>query len=342
MRRVLVIALALALAGCTATLEPIGEPVRAPALDGNGVIMADGAILPLHVHLPDGDPKAIILALHGFNDYGKAFDKPGEFFAARGIATYAYDQRGFGEAPEPGRWFGTKTMVDDAHTVAGLLRQKYPGAKLFLMGESMGGAVALNAAASGEANLFDGVILISPAAWGREAMSGFERGGLWFFSNTMAWFPVSGSSFHLTPTSNDAVLLDLSRDPNVRKQTSFGTLAGLVDLMDGAQDAAPRLTVPTLMLFGDRDEVVPPRPTCLLLSRLAPRPPGAWRAAFYPEGYHMLLRDLDGELVMSDIQAWIAQRTAPLPSGNEVLTAEGETRERQLNTLFFCRPHKEG
>jgi len=50
--------------------------------------------------------KAVILALHGFNDYANAFDGPGEIWAKEGIVTYAYDQRGFGAAPERGLWPG--------------------------------------------------------------------------------------------------------------------------------------------------------------------------------------------------------------------------------------------
>jgi len=46
--------------------------------------------------LPDGTPGAIVLALHGFNDYSNAFATTGQAFAASGIAVFAYDQRGFG------------------------------------------------------------------------------------------------------------------------------------------------------------------------------------------------------------------------------------------------------
>ena len=52
--------------------------------------------------------RAVILALHGFNDYSNAFEGPGEVWAGHGIATYAYDQRGFGAAPERGLWPGTR------------------------------------------------------------------------------------------------------------------------------------------------------------------------------------------------------------------------------------------
>src|SRR3546814_11848388 len=50
--------------------------------------------------------------------------------------------------------------------------------------------------------------------------------------------------------------------------------------------------------------------------RTLPAPPeGKWRLAIYPEGYHLLLRDLQANRVVDDILAWIANRDAPLPSG---------------------------
>ena len=90
-----------------------------------------------------GEVKAVILALHGFNDYSNAFEGPGEAWAERGIATYAYDQRGFGAAPERGLWPGRAALAADAATAAQILRRLYPRVPLYLLGDSMGGAVAV-------------------------------------------------------------------------------------------------------------------------------------------------------------------------------------------------------
>ncbi|MBC7135915.1 MAG: hypothetical protein H5U25_09810 [Oceanibaculum nanhaiense] len=39
--------------------------------------------------------------------------------------------------------------------------------------------------------------------------------------------------------------------------------------------------------------------------------------ALYPEGWHMLLRDLNGPVVLRDVMAWLEDWEAPLPSGSE-------------------------
>ena len=60
---------------------------------------------------PAEAPRAVILALHGFNDYSKAFEGPAQYFAKAGIITYAYDQRSFGDTPNRGIWPGTDALV---------------------------------------------------------------------------------------------------------------------------------------------------------------------------------------------------------------------------------------
>ncbi len=136
----------------------------------------------LRAWLPEGKPRAVILALHGFNDYSNAFDKPGKEWAKHGVATYAYDQRGFGRAPDRGRWAGAWRLDTDLAEASRLLRARYPGVPLFMLGESMGGAVVITAVA-GTAGapkpICDGIVLVAPAVWGRVTMSVFERVALW-------------------------------------------------------------------------------------------------------------------------------------------------------------------
>ena len=67
--------LALQLGACAPRLQPPGDAALPPVLDvANGDWRADdGRILPLRSWQPEGKPKAVILALHGFNDYAHAF-----------------------------------------------------------------------------------------------------------------------------------------------------------------------------------------------------------------------------------------------------------------------------
>ena len=107
------------------------------------------------------------------------------------------------------------------------------------------------------------------------------------------------------------MLVRLNQDPLVIKQTRIDTIYGLVNLMDAALAAAPDLKTPTLILYGERDEIIPKAPTRRMLKTLSS---GRHRIAFYKSGFHMLLRDLQAATVWKDMAAWINNQNAPLPS----------------------------
>ena len=78
--------------------------LRRRYLTADRYVAADGTALPLAVWPAAGGepPTAVILGLHGFGDYRDAFEEPAKIWAAAGITTYAYDQRGFGKSPTRG------------------------------------------------------------------------------------------------------------------------------------------------------------------------------------------------------------------------------------------------
>lgn len=325
-RAVLALSLALTLAACA---EPerrsqmTATTVVAPHLTAEAFVANDGTQLPLRAWLPDGRVKAVVLGVHGLNDYSHAFAGPAEEWARRGIATFAYDQRGFGAAPFPGSWAGTYLLDSDLAAVTRLLRARYPRVPLYLLGESMGGAVVITAeagTAGADRPQADGIILLAPAIWGRQTLNVFIRAALWTLERIGPQWTFTGESLKIMPTDNVEILRELSRDPLVIKKTRVATVVGLVDLMSDAFAAAPTLKQRMLLLYGAHDEVVPPGPTQKFVDAL---PSGEQRVlAYYDKGYHMLLRDLDGAVVQHDIESWIFTPDAPLPSGADHRGAE--------------------
>ena len=312
-RRIIVL-LALGAASCAPVVQPAGPVIRAPELNSNSLIAADGALLPVRHWPPKGAVKSVLIGLHGFNDYSNAFDAPAKYWAARGIATYAYDQRGFGASPSPGIWAGSPSLVRDAVEMARLARRKHPGIPVYFVGVSMGGAVAILAMKQKEMDkgVVDGAVLVAPGVWGRRHMNALQRGALWFFSHTVPWFPLTGEGLKVKPSDNIAMLRALGRDPLVLKQSRVDSVHGLVDLMDAAFAAAPKLISPSLVLYGAKDEIVPAGPSFEVLKLMARRK--ATRVAVYGAGYHMLLRGLKAGVVLGDIAAWINDPGSPLPS----------------------------
>lgn len=310
------VALLLGLVGCAARLQPMGPEQTAPRLTERAVVASDGYVLPLRVWAPPpGVPvRAVVLALHGFNDYANFFARPGERFAAAGILVYAYDQRGFGATENPGIWPGSDTLVSDLKTAADLVHARHPGLPFFLLGESMGGAVVLTALTGDRPPPADGAILVAPAVWGREVMDPLPRAALWLANAFVPGLVLEAPrELGIRPSDNEEMLRAMGRDPLVIKGSRVDTLAGLTDLMGRGLDAARRLRVPALVLYGAHEQVLPPLPVETAMEALAADP--RHRVAVYPDGWHMLLRDRKGDIPTADILHWIADPAAPLPSG---------------------------
>ena len=317
-RRSLVLAAAAALAACTVPPPPPGSPPQPPTVTDGMFTMPDGALLPYRTWLPEGRPEVVVLALHGFNDSRDAWEIPGPSFAKAGMAVYAPDQRGFGAAPLRGRWAGADLMADDAVVMTALLRQRHPDAKLVLMGESMGGAVLMHVATRPSAPAVHGYVLVAPAVWGRSRMNVFMRSGLWLATTLTPGMEVGRPPppIHVQASDNIPALIRLGRDPLTLLDTRFDTVGGLVDLMDVALAAAPRFRARALFLYGDKDELVPKEATRATWNAL---PTDATSRSLYPNGWHLLMRDLGRAAPIGDAIAWIGAPTAAVPSGGEAL-----------------------
>jgi alpha-beta hydrolase superfamily lysophospholipase len=323
---VFVLPLALVVLGACAPrqqdLGPMAGTPVVPRLDEAGLTTADGVMLPVRRWLPAGAPTAVVLALHGYNDYSNAFAAPGAWLAARGVAVYAYDQRGFGATPQRGIWPGTELMVADLRAMAGILRARHSHLPLYLLGDSMGGAVVMVAVTGAEPPPHDGLILAAPAVWGQSTMPEIQVMALDLFAHTLPWLPVDGRGFKRKPSDNVEMLQALGRDPLIIKESRLDAVYGLVALMDAALAAAARLDARALILLGDNEDIIPAESIEEMLRRLPEAGAERRRIALYPAGYHMLLRDLQRATVLADIRHWISDPDAALPSRADQLGAE--------------------
>ena len=318
-----IILIGLILTGCGARLQEPGPHAGqnlTPVFNDNVFTTRDGATLPVRYFGGKEKPTAVILALHGFNDYSRGFEDAGKALAEKDIAVYAYDQRGFGATKQRGIWAGSDRLADDAIAFAATLRALYPATPLYLMGHSMGGAVTLLAATQDQPKLdVDGIILVAPAIWGGAAISGFERGTLDTATYMMPWLPVGPPhDRHRLATDNMDALREMSADPLVIKVNRLDAVQGLVALMDQAVAASPKLQIPSLILFGSEEQVLPQGPVHSFLNSLPAASAATRQVALYPKGYHMLLRDKAADVVIQDIVAWIKNPSQPLPSGADV------------------------
>ena len=310
-----VIPLIFLLSACSPMMYQPGEKIQIAQIKKDQFYTEDGVILPMKKWLPEKNIRAVIIALHGFNDYSQFFQLPGGFFKQHNIACYAYDQRGFGESPNRGFWPGLNAFSDDLATFIHLIKQQHPDVPVYLLGHSMGGAIIIVTMTQKFAPSVNGVILAAPAVWGRMTMPWYQTALLWTLSYTLPWMTLTGEGLGIVPSDNIEMLKAQGRDPLVIKETRVETIYGLVNLMDKALNGAENLKNESILMYGEKDQIIPKKPTYRFLRDFYKAAQGRKTIAFYPNGYHMLLRDLHAELAWKDILAWITIKSAPLPSG---------------------------
>jgi acylglycerol lipase len=333
-RTAAVLTAALMIAACAPMIAPPGPGAGPPQLTGKAFKTSDGLSLPVRQWLPEGAPTAVVLAVHGFNDYSKAFDKVpgapgvGPYLASQGVAVIAYDQRGFGNTANRGLWPGRDALVGDFAAMARVVKSAYPDVPLYAMGESMGGAVVIAALAS-EKNLpVAGAVLAAPAVWGKRTMPVPYRVALWFGKHLLPTYKPTGKGLGRMASDNIEMLRDNGRDPLFIKETRIDAVSGLSDLMDEALASAGDVKVPVLYLYGKKDEIIPEGPSLRAMAEMTAAN-HAVRVAVYANGWHMILRDKEAPVVLGDVAAFLNDPRAPLPSGVDRKTPPLQTAARE-------------
>ncbi|HWE98676.1 MAG TPA: alpha/beta fold hydrolase [Caulobacteraceae bacterium] len=314
---VAVIAAAMSLCACAPTLQQAARPGAAfagPRLDPQDFVSFDGARLGLTRWDAHGEPWAVIVGVHGMDDYANAFHLAAPYWASRGVTTLAYDQRGFGRSPGRGLWAPDSILTEDLRTIVGLAHARWPHALIAVAGESLGGAVAIEAFASDRPPPADRLVLLAPAVWGWTEQPLDYRAALWAadrFAPGKVFNPPDWLVRKVRPTDNRTELRAMSEDPLMTSGARSDALAGLVTTMQRGQDEIGEVRVPLLYLHGENDAIIPRSAAYHAVARL---PPSA-RTADYAQGYHLLTRDLDGPIVWRDVLAFLRDPGAPLPSG---------------------------
>lgn len=282
--------------------------------DANRMTSFDGAELGLTVWEADGSPEIVIVGVHGMNDYANAFHMAAPYWAERGVTTYAYDQRGFGRSIGRGDWPEEDLMREDLRTAVALVKARHPEATLAVVGISMGGAMTMTAFGSDRPpEGVDRVVFSGPGLRGWGSIPMVQRVALWTSVRVRPGWVVRPPRFvKIEPSDNTEMLQRLWTDPLGIRTNKIEQVHGVVSLMENAHRAAPHLPadVPMLVTYGAKDIVIPESG----VKRTAKRLPEHVRTAYYPEGYHMLLRDLQAQTVFDDVLAFLRDPDAPLPS----------------------------
>lgn len=216
---------------------------------------------PISAWVPaNGQPKFVLLCVHGLGLHSGSFADLGQKMQKDGVAVYSIDARGFGQ------WFTHgESKVDfdatlkDIANVRELIAKEHPDIPIFILGESMGGAIALQAA-SKYPDKFNGLICAVPSG---------DRFGdlnvdlhLGFKVLTKGFderFDVGTAVIKHATQKSEEHRKKWSEDPLARKQFSVGELLGFQQFMNKNFDAARKLhEMPVLFVQGANDHLVHP------------------------------------------------------------------------------------
>lgn len=199
------------------------------------------------------DPRAALLLVHGIAEHSGRYEHVGDAFAAAGIDTLSFDLRGHGESG--GRRGHVESFDDFLDDVADLLDERRQlDAPVVLMGHSLGGLIASTAVVRGRARP-DLLILSAPALDAQ--VPGWQRS---LAAMTGRFLPTLSirNDFDGSRLSRDDAVADAYRDDPLRTRVSSARLGSSVfGAMASTSSALDRITMPTYVLHGTDDRLVP-------------------------------------------------------------------------------------
>jgi alpha-beta hydrolase superfamily lysophospholipase len=246
----------------------------------------------------------VLINLHGLGDHSGLYPMVAEHMTASGIVVHAPDLRGNGRSPgQRGyvrRW---EDYRDDLRALVSRVRSEEGERPLFLMGNSLGGLIALEYAIHHPEGL-RGVIAVAPPL-GRLGVPAPLLALGRVFSLLCPRFSLQ-TGMDLSGLARDPVVREaLLSDPLFHRRGTARLSTEVVAAMARVHAAAPDYPLPVLVLHGGSDRMVPPDGSRAFVARVG-QPDREYRE--YPGAYHVLVADLDRDQVLADIERWIGSR----------------------------------
>jgi len=249
---------------------------------------------------PDAPARGVVVIVHGFNSHSGEYGWVASQFVGSGLAVYAPDLRGRGKS-DGERFFVNKfsDWVNDVAEIVSLAKSREPGLPVFMLGHSAGGVVSCIYALEHQVELA-GLVCESFA---------HEVPAPDFALAVFKGLSHVAPHAHILRLKNE----DFSRDPQVVQSKNTDpliaheiqptqTLAEMVRADDRLRREFPLITLPVLILHGTADKATRPSGSQRFYEMAGSRDK---TLKLYDGHFHDLLNDLDKEVVMNDITAWV-------------------------------------
>ena len=268
------------------------------ASDGDNLAVQDW---PLE---PGQRLRGVVIVVHGLGEHAGRYDHVARRFNHWGFAVRSYDQYGHGESGGPrGVITSDDRLLDDLADIVDSTRLRMKeGTPLILLGHSMGGAVASQFVAM---NLrpMEALILSSPAL--DPGLNAFQKLLLAILPKIAPNLAV-GNGLDVMKISHDqAVIDDYKKDRLVHDRISPRLGRYIANAGAAVLAAAPRWTLPTLLMYAGADALVNPEGS-RQFSQTAPKKVVTSRC--FDDLYHEIFNELEAENVFAQLKAWLDER----------------------------------
>lgn len=255
-------------------------------------------------HWPAESARASVMLVHGLGEHAGRYEHVGDQLATAGLETFSWDLRGNGASGGERAWLDRwSQFYDDVEDRLAAAREALPGTPAVLYGHSMGGLIALGYAVSDRPRP-DLLVLSAPgidddlAAWLHAVAPILARiAPRLRLADGITSAMRSRDPARQAAVDNDPLMLG-------KATTKFGALAFAEQARVRA--AAAALSIPTLVIHGLDDPVVPPRASEALAAI-----PGVTRRV-YPGIRHELHNEPEGPEIIGDVIAWIDEHLEAL------------------------------
>ena len=255
--------------------------------------------------LPDGEPRATVVIAHGAGEHLGRYEHVAKRLTDAGYAVHALDHRGHGRSEGPRADIGPMDgVVADLRSLVALARSERPDEKLFLLGHSMGGCIALEYALRNPREI-DGLIL-SSALTSLNAASPATRAISKAVGSLLPRLGVYAVDTKLV-SRDPEVVSAYERDPLVHhEKVPARTVGQVTRSVESFPARLPGLSVPLLVFHGTDDRITEKAGT----ERVNELAGSTDKTIELFEGlYHETLNEPEQDHVLDLVVAWLDQRS---------------------------------
>lgn len=269
-------------------------------------VATDGVNLAIQDWLlePGTHPRAGVLIVHGLGEHAGRYEEMAEHLCQWGFQVRGYDHYGHGESGGTrGALSSNWRLEEDLADVVEQTRSRLPrGLPLILVGHSMGGLVAAHALAFGRVQV-EGLVLSSPAL--DPGLTPFQRFLLAVLPTVAPDLRVHNGLDPKWISHDPRVVQAYRADRLVHDRISARLAHYIHEAGLEVLAAAPRWTVPTLLMYAGADRIVSPRGSA---GFAASAPAGLVESQAFPEMFHEIFNELGRNDVYARLKLWLDQR----------------------------------